>query len=152
MTGRAAAAIHECPVKGERLCGGCRQSLTGLATATSGANTLVNRGPILEPRHDRCLALVEDCAFVVNNGRRYALGRKLGGTIMAEEDTAALAALIKRLHGVDLPPERWRDALAMVERSGALARKAAGELPFGAEPAGFDHEVVAAAAKGGRHG
>jgi len=71
---------------------------------------------------------------------------------MADDDAAALAALMKRLNAVDLPPERWVEALKSAERLSAVARAAAAELPFGADPAGFALAVAALADKGARRG
>lgn len=71
---------------------------------------------------------------------------------MAESDAAAIAALMKRLNAVELPPAQWTAALETAERVSAVARAAAAELPFHAEPSGFALAVAACASKGGRHG
>ena len=57
---------------------------------------------------------------------------------MTEEEVTALAMWLKQSLGIELDPERLRDPAAAAAKFGALAGRAARDLPFGAEPSGFD--------------
>jgi hypothetical protein len=57
---------------------------------------------------------------------------------MTEEELAALAVWLRRMQGIELDPALLRDPAAVAETFGALAGRASADLPFGAEPSGFD--------------
>ncbi len=57
---------------------------------------------------------------------------------MTEEELAAFATWLRKTQGVEIDPESLREPAAAAAALGALAGEAAQELPFGAEPSGFD--------------
>ena len=68
---------------------------------------------------------------------------------MTEEELAAFATWLRKTQGVELEPVRLRAPAAAAAALGALVGEAAAELPFGAEPSGFDAAIAKLAEKGG---
>ena len=68
---------------------------------------------------------------------------------MTEEELAAFATWLRKTQGVEIEPERLRAPAAAAAALGALVGEAAAELPFGAEPSGFDAAIAKLAEKGG---
>ncbi len=67
---------------------------------------------------------------------------------MTEEELAAFATWLRHTQGVEIEPESLREPAGAAARLGALIGEAAAELPFGAEPSGFD-AAIAKMAEGG---
>ena len=61
---------------------------------------------------------------------------------MTEEELAAFATWLRKTQGVDIEPESLREPAAAAAKLGALIGEAAAELPFGAEPSGFDAAIA----------
>jgi hypothetical protein len=57
---------------------------------------------------------------------------------MTEEELAAFAGWLRQTQGVDLEPAALREPAGAAAKLGALVGEAARDLPFGAEPSGFD--------------
>ncbi len=67
---------------------------------------------------------------------------------MTEEELAAFATWLRKTQGVEIDPESLREPAAAAAALGALVGAAAAELPFGAEPSGFDVAIAKLAEKG----
>ncbi len=65
---------------------------------------------------------------------------------MTEEELAAVATWLRQGQGVAIEPERLREPAAAAAKLGALVGEAAADLPFGAEPSGFDAAIAKLAA------
>ena len=68
---------------------------------------------------------------------------------MTEEELAALATWLRKTQGADIEPESLREPAAAAAKLGALVGEAAAELPFGAEPSGFDAAIAKLAGAAG---
>ena len=62
---------------------------------------------------------------------------------MNDEDLAAFAAWLRQTQGIDMDPTALREPAGAAAKLGALVGEAAAELPFGAEPSGFDAALTA---------
>lgn len=71
---------------------------------------------------------------------------------MTEEELAALATWLRKTQGVEMEPESLRQPAAAAATLGALVGEAAAELPFGAEPSGFDAALAKMAGPLGEQG
>ncbi len=72
---------------------------------------------------------------------------------MTEEELAAFATWLRKTQGVDMEPESLREPAGAAAALGTLVGAAAAELPFGAEPSGFDAAIAKLAGRvGGREG
>ncbi len=72
---------------------------------------------------------------------------------MTEEELAAFATWLRHTQGVEIEPERLREPAAAAAALGALVGAAAAEMPFGAEPSGFDAAIAKlSVAAGGERG
>ncbi len=71
---------------------------------------------------------------------------------MTEEELAALATWLRKTQDVEMEPESWRQPAAAAATLGALVGEAAAELPFGAEPSGFDAALAKMAGPLGEQG
>ncbi len=71
---------------------------------------------------------------------------------MTEEELATLAAWLRKTQGVDIEPARLRQPAAAAAELGALVGEAATDLPFGAEPSGFDAAIAKMAGPLGEQG
>ncbi len=67
---------------------------------------------------------------------------------MTEEELAAFAVWLRQTQGVDMEPAALREPAAAAAKLGALIGAAARDLPFGAEPSGFDAAIAELAAGG----
>ncbi len=61
---------------------------------------------------------------------------------MTEEELAAFATWLRKTQGVAMGPESLRGPAEAAAALGALVGAAAAELPFGAEPSGFDAAIA----------
>jgi hypothetical protein len=68
---------------------------------------------------------------------------------MTEEELAAFATWLRKTQGVEIDPESLREPAAAAAALGVLVGEAAQELPFGAEPSGFDAAIAKLAEGGG---
>ena len=57
---------------------------------------------------------------------------------MTDDELAAIAVWLHKTQGVEMDPALLRDPAAAAVKLGALVGAAARDLPFGAEPSGFD--------------
>ena len=71
---------------------------------------------------------------------------------MTEQELAAFATWLRHTQGVEIEPERLREPAGAAARLGALIGEAAAELPFGAEPSGFDAAIAKMAGPVGSRG
>ncbi len=67
---------------------------------------------------------------------------------MTEEELAAFATWLRNTQGVEIDSESLRAPADAAATLGALVGAAAAELPFGAEPSGFDVAIAKMAEKG----
>jgi hypothetical protein len=65
---------------------------------------------------------------------------------MTEQELAAFATWLRKTQGVEMDTESLREPAAAAARLGAAIGEAAAELPFGAEPSGFDTAIARLAA------
>ena len=65
---------------------------------------------------------------------------------MTEEELAAFATWLRHTQGVEIEPAALRESAGAAAKLGALVGAAAAELPFGAEPSGFDAATAKLAA------
>ena len=70
---------------------------------------------------------------------------------MADSGMAAMQAAIERLQGIELDDTQWAQTIGAAERLSAVARAAATELAFGAEPSSFAVIFESLARGDGRH-
>ncbi len=61
---------------------------------------------------------------------------------MTEEELAAFAIWLRQTQGVDMEPAALRAPAEAAAALGTLVGAAAAELPFGAEPSGFDAAIA----------
>ncbi len=61
---------------------------------------------------------------------------------MTEEELAAFATWLRQTQGIDLEPAALRQPAVAAAALGALVGEAAADLPFGAEPSGFDAAIA----------
>ena len=61
---------------------------------------------------------------------------------MTEEELAAFGTWLRLTQGVELEPADLRAPAGAAAALGALVGAAAAELPFGAEPSGFDAAIA----------
>ncbi len=61
---------------------------------------------------------------------------------MTEEELAAFGVWLRQTQGIDLDPAALRQPAGAAAALGALVGEAAAELPFGAEPSGFDAAIA----------
>ena len=61
---------------------------------------------------------------------------------MTEEELAAFAIWLRRTQGIEMAPESLREPAGAAAKLGAVIGAAAAELPFGAEPSGFDAAIA----------
>lgn len=66
---------------------------------------------------------------------------------MTEQELAAMAVWLHKTQGVEMDMALLRDPAAAAASLGALVGAAARDLPFGAEPSGFDAAIAKLAAK-----
>ncbi len=71
---------------------------------------------------------------------------------MTEEELAAFATWLRHTQGVDIEAERLRESAGAAVKLGALVGAAAADLPFGAEPSGFDAALAKMAGPLGEQG
>ncbi len=69
---------------------------------------------------------------------------------MTEQELAAFATWLRHTQGVEIEPERLREPAGAAAALGALVGAAAADLPFGAEPSGFDAAIAKLAGPAGR--
>ena len=67
---------------------------------------------------------------------------------MTEEELAAFATWLRQTQGIDMEPAALRAPAGAAAGLGALVGAAAADLPFGAEPSGFDAAIAKMAEKG----
>ena len=67
---------------------------------------------------------------------------------MTEEELAAFAVWLRQTQGVDMEPAALREPALAAAKLGALIGAAARDLPFGAEPSGFDAAIAELTAGG----
>ncbi len=67
---------------------------------------------------------------------------------MTEQELAAFATWLRHTQGVEIEPESLREPAGAAARLGALIGEAAADLPFGAEPSGFDAAIAKMAEEG----
>ncbi len=67
---------------------------------------------------------------------------------MTEQELAAFATWLRHTQGVEIEPESLREPAGAAARLGALIGEAAADLPFGAEPSGFDAALAKMAEEG----
>ena len=72
---------------------------------------------------------------------------------MTEQELAAFATWLRHTQGVEIEPATLREPAGAAAALGALVGAAAADMPFGAEPSGFDAAIaklsVAAGGQGG---
>ena len=70
---------------------------------------------------------------------------------MTEQELAAFAIWLRQTQGVEIDPDDLREPAGAAARLGAVIGQAVAELPFGAEPSGFDAAIakLATAGQGG---
>ncbi len=61
---------------------------------------------------------------------------------MTEDELAAIATWLRKTQGVEIEPAALDAAAGAAAALGALVGAAAAELPFGAEPSGFDAAIA----------
>ena len=61
---------------------------------------------------------------------------------MTEEELVAFGTWLRLTQGVELEPAALREPAGTAAALGALVGAAAAELPFGAEPSGFDAAIA----------
>ena len=61
---------------------------------------------------------------------------------MTEQELAAFATWLRKTQGVEIDPESLRGPAGAAVKLGALVGEAAQDLPFGAEPSGFDLAIA----------
>ena len=72
---------------------------------------------------------------------------------MTEQELAAFATWLRHTQGVEIEPAALREPAGAAAALGALVGAAAADLPFGAEPSGFDAAIAKlSAAAGGQQG
>jgi hypothetical protein len=71
---------------------------------------------------------------------------------MTEEELAAFATWLRKTQGVDIEAAALRQPAGAAAALGALVGEAAAELPFGAEPSGFDAALAKMAGPLGEQG
>ncbi len=71
---------------------------------------------------------------------------------MTEEELAAFATWLRQTQGLDMEPAALRAPAGAAAKLGALVGAAAAELPFGAEPSGFDAAIAKLAGPAGGQG
>ncbi len=67
---------------------------------------------------------------------------------MTDEELAAFGTWLRLTQGVELEPAALREPAGAAAALGALVGAAAAELPFGAEPSGFDAAIAKLAEAG----
>ncbi len=67
---------------------------------------------------------------------------------MTEDELAAIATWLRKTQGVEIEPAALRDVAGTAVAQATLVGAAAAELPFGAEPSGFDAAMAKLAEKG----
>ncbi len=68
---------------------------------------------------------------------------------MTEQELAAFATWLRETQGIEMEPESLREPAGAAAKLGALVGEAAAELPFGAEPSGFDAAIAKLSGGGG---
>ncbi len=71
---------------------------------------------------------------------------------MTEQELAAFATWLRHTQGVEIEPADLREPAAAAATLGALVGAAAADLPFGAEPSGFDAAIAKLAVAAGGQG
>ncbi len=71
---------------------------------------------------------------------------------MTEEELAAFATWLRHTQGVEIEPATLREPAGAAAALGALVGAAAADLPFGAEPSGFDAAIAQLAGPAGGPG
>ncbi len=61
---------------------------------------------------------------------------------MTEQELAAFATWLRHTQGVDIEPAALREPAGAAAALGALVGAAAADMPFGAEPSGFDAAIA----------
>ncbi len=61
---------------------------------------------------------------------------------MTEEELTAFATWLRQTQGVDMDPAALREPADAAAKLGTLVGEAAVDLPFGAEPSGFDAAIA----------
>ncbi len=61
---------------------------------------------------------------------------------MTEEELTAFASWLRQTQGVEMEPADLRQPAGAAANLGALVGAAARDLPFGAEPSGFDAAIT----------
>ncbi len=61
---------------------------------------------------------------------------------MTEQELAAFATWLRHTQGVDIEPAALREPAGAAAQLGALVGAAVADLPFGAEPSGFDAAIA----------
>ena len=61
---------------------------------------------------------------------------------MTEEELTAFASWLRQTQGVEMEPAALREPAGAAAKLGALVGAAAQDLPFGAEPSGFDAAIA----------
>ena len=61
---------------------------------------------------------------------------------MNEDELAAFATWLRETQGIEMEPASLRDPAGAAAKLGALVGAAARDLPFGAEPSGFDAAIA----------
>lgn len=62
--------------------------------------------------------------------------------VMTEEELTAFASWLRQTQGVEMEPAALREPAGAVVRLGAQVGAAAQDLPFGAEPSGFNIAIA----------
>jgi len=71
---------------------------------------------------------------------------------MTEQELAAFATWLRHTQGVEMEPAALGGPAAAAAALGALVGAAAQDLPFGAEPSGFDAAIAKLAGPAGEQG
>ena len=71
---------------------------------------------------------------------------------MTEDELAAIAVWLHKTQGVEMDAALLRDPAAAAAKLGTLVGAAARDLPFGAEPSGFDAALAKMAGHGSGQG
>lgn len=61
---------------------------------------------------------------------------------MTEDELAAFVSWLRQTQGVEMDAAALRESAAAAAKLGALVGAAAQDLPFGAEPSGFDVAIA----------
>ena len=61
---------------------------------------------------------------------------------MTEQELAGFATWLRETQGIEMEPESLREPAGAAAALGALIGAAAQDLPFGAEPSGFDAAIA----------